>query len=240
MLASALATPSAVAELTVSAASSLGPAFTAIARAYEARRPGTAVRLNVGASDALLQQIARGAPVDVYASADADAMDRAAAQGLVAAETRRDFAANRVVLIVPAGPASPPRTLADLRSAAIRRIAVGQPSGVPIGRYAKHALDAAGLWDAVAAKAVYTHTARQSLDYVARGEVDAGFVYATDAALRASEVRVALEVPAPVPVRYPIAVVRGSAQPGAALGFVDFVSSAEAQALLAARGFLPP
>ena len=178
MLATAVASSAYAADVTVSAAASLGPAFSAMSRAFEALHPAHRVRLNVAASDALLQQIVRGAPVDVYASADEHAMNRAEAQQLLVPGSRRDFARNELVLAVPADSGVPLRSLADLQLPAVRRIAIGNPEGVPVGRYAKAALDAQTLWPAASTKAVYTISVRQSLDYVARGEVDAAFVYA--------------------------------------------------------------
>ena len=114
--------------------------------AYEALHPGRRVLLNFAASGALLQQAANGAPVDVFASADQETMDQAERLGLVAAAARRDFAANSLVVVVPAGAPAPPKALADLRRPAFGRIAVGAPASVPAGRYAKAALERAGLW----------------------------------------------------------------------------------------------
>ncbi len=88
-----------------------------------------------------------------------------------------------------------PQALADLTQPAYARIAIGLPASVPAGRYAKGALDAAGLWATIEPKVIGAHNVRQALDYVARGEVDAGFVYATDAATMPDKVRVALKVP---------------------------------------------
>jgi len=109
-----------------------------------------------------------------------------------------------------------------------------------VGRYTQSALEAAGLWPAVSAKAIYTLNVRQSLNYVSRGEVEAAFVYATDAALMPERVRVAFQVPTPTPIVYPIAPVARSNQPAAAQRFVAFVLSPPAQAILQRHGFLPP
>jgi len=89
------------ADLVVSAASSLTDAFQAVGKAYEVKHPGTHVVFNFAASDVLLRQIASGAPVDVFASADQAAMDKAVAARAIDPATRQDFASNRLVLIVP-------------------------------------------------------------------------------------------------------------------------------------------
>ncbi|HWK82556.1 MAG TPA: molybdate ABC transporter substrate-binding protein [Caldimonas sp.] len=228
------------ADLTVSAATSLTNAFKEIGAAFEAANPGTKVQLNFGASGALLQQIARGAPVDVYASADEETMDQAEQQQLVTRQTRVDFASNSLVVVVPADAATPPKSLDELRSAAYKRIAIGLPASVPAGRYAKAALEKAQLWPVLEAKMVGAQSVRQALDYVGRGEVEAGFVYATDAALMSGRVKVAFSVPTATPVRYPIAVLSASGNADAAARFVAYVVSPPAQAVLARHGFAKP
>ena len=133
---------------------------------------------------------------------------------MIVPATRRDFAANSLVLIVPAdSKAAAPTALNDLTAPGVKRIAYGDPASVPVGRYTEGALRAAGVWDAVSAKGVLAANVRQSLDYVARGEVDAGFVFGTDAAIMPGRVKVALTVPTKTAITYPIAVVRTAATP---------------------------
>jgi molybdate transport system substrate-binding protein len=134
----------------------------------------------------------------------------------------------------------PPRTLADLAAPAVRQIAIGVTASVPVGRYTKAVLEKAGLWPQVEAKMIGAQSVRQVLDYVARGEVDAGFVYATDAALMPGKLKVAFTVPTEQPVLYPIAVVAASANAPVAGRFVAYVNSPPAQAVLARHGFAPP
>jgi len=227
-------------DITVSAASSLTNVFSDIARSYEAAHPGSKVALNFGASGTLLQQVARGAPVDVLATADQQTMDLAQAQRLVVDGDRRDFARNMLVLVVPMDSKQPLDRLEDLALPAVQRIAIGNPASVPVGRYARRALDAAGLWAAVSAKAILTENVRQSLDYVARGEVDAGFVYATDAMIMKGEVGVAFAVPQAGDILYPIARTADSANADEAARFIAFVVSPAGQAILHRYGFQAP
>ncbi|WP_153101667.1 molybdate ABC transporter substrate-binding protein [Paraburkholderia hayleyella] len=226
-------------ELVVSAAASLTQAFKTVSTAFEQHHPGTHVLLNFGASDVLMQQIVKGAPADVFASADQPAMDRAVAQQAVVADTRANFAANSLVLIVPADSRFAPATLNALGAADIKRVAYGDPASVPAGRYAQGALQAAGVWPAVSAKGVLAANVRQSLDYVARGEVDAGFVFGTDAALMPQRVKVVLTVPTPTPITYPLAQVTDSRHPTLARAFIAFVRSPAGQTLLGQYGFKP-
>ncbi|MBL0730568.1 molybdate ABC transporter substrate-binding protein [Piscinibacter sp. HJYY11] len=228
------------AELTVSAASSLANAFSELGPAFEAANPGHKVLFNHGASGALLQQLTRGAPVDVFASADQETMDQAQTRGLVKAAQRRNFVSNALVLIVPAATTRLPKTLADLGQAPYQRIAIGLPASVPVGRYTQGVLEAAGLWKAIEPKMIGANNVRQALDYVARGEVDAGFVYATDAALLHGKVKVAFSVPTPSPILYPVAPLVASPHAALAQRFVDFLVSAPAQAVLARHGFGKP
>ncbi len=225
-------------DLVVSAAASLTEALKEASKNFEAAHPDTHVVFNFGASDVLLRQIEQGAPADVFASADEATMDRAAAAGRIAAATRKDFAANALVLIVPTAAAAP-TSLVNLRDSAYRAIAIGNPDSVPAGRYARQALQAAQLWDALQPKLVQAQNVRQALDYVARGEAEAGFVYATDAAAQAQKVHVAFSVPTATPVRYPVAAVASCAQKPTACEFVQFLLSAQAQAVFARHGFRP-
>ncbi|KCB39583.1 molybdate ABC transporter substrate-binding protein [Bordetella hinzii] len=228
------------ADLTVSAASSLTNAFKALGQAYESRHPGTKVVLNFAASDVLLRQIEQGAPADVFASADQTAMDRAVQSRAVRPDTRVDFAANALVLIVPATGGAPVKRLADLKGDEVKRVAYGNPASVPVGRYTQAALEQLGLWTAVSAKGVPAQNVRQSLDYVARGEVDAGFVFATDAAVMPEKVKWVETVPTPQPITYPIALTMREANKAAAQAFVDYARSQEGQAILARYGFKKP
>ena len=232
--------PVLAADLVVSAASSLTDAFKSVAQAYETKNPDTKVVLNFGASDVLMQQIVNGAPADVFASADQTAMDKAVAAKVIATGTRKDFAANQIVMIVPADSTLKLTALSDLAKPDVKRVAYGNPASVPVGRYTQTALEAAGQWDTVSAKGVLAQNVRQSLDYVARGEVEAGFVFATDAAIMGDKVKVAVRVPLKTPVTYPIAVTTESKQAPQAAAFLAYVLSPAGQEILAKYGFLKP
>lgn len=236
----ALPLPASAQQLTVSAAASLTDALKEIGPKFEAARPGATVRFNFAASGVLLQQIAQGAPVDVFASADHETMNRAAEQKLIATDTRRDFAANSLVLITPAQGSPAVGALADLDKPEVRRIAVGKVASVPAGRYTQQALESVQLWAPLAQKFVYADNVRQVLDYVSRGEAEAGFVYRTDAELAKGKVTIALTVGGHAPATYPVAVVADSRQAALARDFVTFLNGAAAQAILARFGFGKP
>jgi molybdate transport system substrate-binding protein len=228
------------ADLTVSAAASLSNAFQEIGKEYEKANPGEKVAFNFGASGQLLQQIAQGAPVHVFASADQETMDRAERQNLLVPSSRADFAKNALVVVQPADSNLKLAKLEDLQGPQIQRIAVGIPESVPAGHYAKNAMEAVGVWESLKLKFVYTQNVRQSLDYVMRGEVDVGFVYRTDAAVSANKVRIGFEVPLDKPILYPIAATKGEGNETRALGFIAFVRSESGQRILQKYGFQKP
>jgi molybdate transport system substrate-binding protein len=226
--------------ITVCAAASLKEAFFEIGRSFEAASAGTKVAFNSGASGQLVQQVGQGAPCDVLATADEDSMDRAVRGGRVVPGTRVSFASNTLVLVVPAKGSSAIAGLADLQDPVVAHIAIGTPESVPAGAYAKEALELAGQWEALKPKLVYGENVRQVLDYVAQGEVQAAFVYATDARLMKEDVRVVVPVKTKRAILYPIAVILdGGNEPGGRR-FVDAVRSESGRRVLARCGFGEP
>lgn len=228
------------AEITVSAAASLTDAFKEIATAFEQSRPGAKVTLNFGASGQLLQQIVAGAPVDVFASADLETMDRAVRQSVVLEESRTVFARNELVIAIPATSLLVLNRLPDITGPDVKRIAIGNPDSVPAGKYARDVLTTARLWPELQERLVFTQNVRQALDYVARGEVDAAFVYRTDAIAAVNRTRIALITKTETPVLYPAAVVKGAGQGEEATAFVRFLRADAAQRILERYGFGRP
>lgn len=228
------------ADLVVSAAASLTNAFTDIGKEFEKAKPDAKVLFNFAGSGQLLQQLSRGAPVDVFASADQETMDKAAKQNLIVPETRENFVGNKLVLVMPSNSALGINSLEGLKSAEVKRIAVANPASVPAGRYSREALQAAKLWDTLKEKYITTSNVRQSLDYTARGEVDAGFVYFTDALIMPNRVKVAFEVPLATQILYPVAVVKGNGNENRAREFIAYLQSETAQKILQKYGFGKP
>lgn len=224
------------AELTVSAAASLSESFTQISQEFT-KETGVKVNLNFASSNNLLRQMEQGAPVDVFASADQETMDKAQQKALVDPATRKNFALNDLVLITPAsGTIARPE---ELSGAGVTHIAIGTPESVPAGRYAREALKNAGTWEQLQSKFVFGNNVRQVLSYIQRGEADAGFVYRTDALAGGKDVRIVTAMTGHKPVCYPIAVAKESASKDAAQKFVDFVLSPRGLDILAHYGFSP-
>lgn len=232
------ALPLHAADLVVSAAASLTNAFGEMKEPFEKANPGTTLVFNFAASGALLKQMEQGAPVDVFASADQETMDKAAS--LINPKSRTNFAGNALVLIVPSENGLPLSDPKDMEQKEVKLIAIGNPDSVPAGRYARAALTAAGLYETLTPKFVLAESVRQALDYVSRGEVQAGLVYATDAAQRADKVKVAVTVTGHKPITYPIALLQKSSRQDAGQAFIQFVQSPEGQAILSKYGFTRP
>lgn len=222
-------------EIVVSAAISLSNAFKDIGASYEKKNPDIKVMFNFAGSGALLQQIDKGAPVDVFASADQKTMDMATEKKLIDDASRINFTSNKVVLIVPVESKQTAVSSSDLTS--FKRIAVANPDSVPVGRYAKRSLEQNNLWDKLKDQYIYTQNVRQTLDYVARGEVDAGFVYSSDASLMKDKVKILFEVPLDIPVTYPIAVITTSKKKDNAKAFIEYINSDEGLKILEKYGF---
>ena len=237
-----VASGAAAQEMTLSVAISLKDATQELGRTFMAAHPGVTLRYNFGASGDLQKQIEAGAPVDLFLSAAQRQMDELEKQKLILVETRRTFARNVLVVVKPADSKLDVTKPADLEDARVTRVAIGNPKSVPAGQYAEESLRALGLWDRVQPKLVFAENVRQVLDYVARGEVDAGFVYSTDAAIRPQGVKEAFRAPDDSyrPVVYPGAVVAASKQVSLARAFLDLLTGEQGRAVLARFGFQPP
>ena len=224
--------------VTVSAAVSLKESLSNIATAYE-RHHAEKVELNFGATGHLLAQIREGAPVDIFISASDEQMDQAESQKLVDPATRRVIAGNTLVLIEPANSPVMLNSFTDLAQPSVKRLAIGQPKTVPAGEYASQVLRHLNLDAAVHDRLVYGASVRQVLDYVERGEVEAGIVYATDARQSQGKVRIVATADAlwHRPIRYVAAVVATSRNREAAGRFLTHLTTPAAQKMLSVEGF---
>jgi molybdate transport system substrate-binding protein len=228
----------AVPPVTVSAAISLTESLEAVARAYE-KAGGGPVRINFAASNVLSRQIVKGAPVDLFISADEAQMDLAARAGALDVSTRVPLLGNRLAIVTPpGGPA-----VNDARALlypVVRRIALGDPAAVPAGRYAREYLQRVDLWDALAPKVVPVSNVRAALAAVENGSADAAIIYETDAAV-AHRARVALIISGPSAPRiiYPAAIVAAAPNRAGAARLLKYLRGPEAAAIFAHYKFTP-
>ncbi len=225
-------TASTACELTVAAASSLTLPFKRIAHNFQ-QQSGCQVSLHFAASGVLVQQLSHGAPFDLIATADQLSMDTAIGTGLLDKNSRQDFIQNQLVMI--GQPARSPQNLSYWLAQPSSQIAIGNPASVPAGRYTQQALQQQGVWQQTAAHMVKAANVRQVLDFVARGEVDAGFVYASDAFCETVTIIATLKTPQPI--KYPVAASRKSKYMPQALQFIAYLQSSAAQQVLLDHGF---
>lgn len=228
-------------DLTVFAAASLTDALKDITTVWEAQGKPK-LRFNFASSSTLARQLDHGAVANLFASADEQWMDWAVERGLIAKDTRQSLLGNRLVLIVPKDKA---RTitiaqgfdLAELLGPS-GRLAVGDPSNVPVGIYAKQALTALGVWATAAPRLAPADSVRSALLLVERGEAPAGIVYETDA-LVSSRVAVAGTFPEDThdKITYPFAIPKAGDTPDAR-AFLTFLAGKEAGELFHKHGFI--
>ena len=229
--------------LTVATDSSLMKAMADVARSFEATHPGLKVTLVAGEPGELLAQIANPAPgagFDVLAGADAETAAIGVQRRLLRPELRSAFAGNTLVLVVPAASAVAVQRLADLARPEVLRIAIGRVNTVSVGRHAREAIDGQRLWPSVQRKLVQADSAAEVLALVQRGDVDAGFVYATDAAAAGDAVRAVETLPTTTPLRYGAHVVQASSRAALAAEFVAHLRSDAARAVWQQEGLALP
>ncbi|MBA2862458.1 molybdate ABC transporter substrate-binding protein [Methanococcus maripaludis] len=224
--------------ITVSAASSLTDAFTDIKTEFEKDNPNIKVELNFAASGALRQQIEGGAPVDVFASASQKHVEILEEENLTSAGSIMNFATNSLVLIVPAGNSLNITSVEDLTNDDVTKVSIGNPETAPVGKYAKESLADSGLWDKLEEKMVYGENVRQVLTYLETGDVDAGFVYMTDAKIaKENSIEIITTVPTVTEIIYPVCIIDSSENKEEAKVFVEYLTSETGKQILTDYGF---
>lgn len=227
------------ADVTVFAAASLQGALNENVRRFEAGG-GKRVALSYAASSALARQIERGAPADIFISADPDWMDYLAGKRLIRPDTRVSLLTNSLALIAPAHSRVALEIAPGFGLAAAlgpRRLALADIDAVPAGKYARAALESLGVWKDVAPRIIRTVNVRAALAFVARGEAPLGIVYRTDA-LAEPKVRIVAEFPPRLhpAIVYPAALVASSRAPAAA-SLLNYLGSPPARAVWRRHGF---
>lgn len=223
--------------LTISAAASLKESLEEVQEIYTKDHENIYLNYNLGASGALQQQIEQGAPVDIFISASSKQMDALQQKSLLITETRKNLIKNKIVLIAPKE-STAISDFKDLGSDRVKKVALGQPESVPIGKYAQEVLTFFKISDKVKPKAIFAKDVRQVLNYVERGETDAGIVYSTDA-IGSGKVKIVAIAPdnSHSPVIYPVAVIKDSKNIPESKEFVEFLASEQAEAVFAKYGF---
>lgn len=227
-------------ELFVSAAASLTDVMKEIDSEYRKLNPNVKITFNFGSSGALQQAIENGGHTDLFFSAAQKQMDALEKSNNLAAGTRKNLLLNKVVLIVPSADGKAISDFKELAGDSIKKIALGEPKGVPVGQYSQEILTKLGLWEQIQSKFVFGSDVRQVLSWVSTGNVDCGMVYATDAAVT-KDVKVVCAAPegSHKPVIYPAAIIKDTKNLEASKAFLEFVSSEKGMALFKKYGFEP-
>jgi molybdate transport system substrate-binding protein len=228
--------PSSSAEITVSAASNLIPAFEEIRMRYESET-GNKVVFNFGASGKLAQQIEQGAPVDLFVSADSAYVTDLAGRGFVRPETVRAYALGRLALWTPDSAGYVPQTVHDLIRPEIRRVAIANPSHAPYGRVARQVLETSGLWSRLQDKLIMADNVQQTLQYAQTGNVDVALVPLSLVINLPAGQYSLVPASAHQPILQSLGIVSASRQPAAAQTFADFVTGPEGREVLAHYGY---
>jgi molybdate transport system substrate-binding protein len=223
----------------VFAAASLKGALDAAVEAWEESSGGSAT-ISYAGSGALAKQLERGAPVDIFLSANERWMDHLAEQGIIDETTRTDLLGNRLVIVAPADSKAALRISPgfDLASSlGDGRLAMANTDAVPAGVYGRTGLTSLGVWDAVRERVAQAQDVRGALALVARGEAPLGIVYRTDA-LAEPKVRIVDTFPEDghEPIVYPIALMKAS-ESDPARSLLDFLTSSEAASFFETAGF---
>jgi molybdate transport system substrate-binding protein len=224
-------------ELDVSAAASLQGALKEIEKDYKQKYPQVQITYNFASSGTLQRQIENGAPVDIFLSAGKSQMDELEKQNLLLDGSRLDLLGNELVLI--AGKDSQDITeLKDLAKPSVSQIGIGVPETVPAGKYAKEALVNLQMWEPLQEKYILAKDVKQVLTYVETGNVEAGFVYLSDAA-GSDKVKIIESLPSDShsPIVYPAAIIKEAKNRENAEAFLKYLQGADAQKILERHGF---
>jgi molybdate transport system substrate-binding protein len=227
-------------EVTVLAAASLTEALGRIDADFE-QASGNTVRAAFGGSSALARQLERGAPADLFISADVPWMDYLAQANLIDPASRNDLLGNHLVLVGPAGSdgdvaIDPNLDLPGMLKGG--RLSVADTNAVPAGKYAKAALQKLGLWDKVEPSLAQNDNVRAALALVERGEASLGIVYRTDAMVAKVKVIGTFPEDSHPPIVYPVALTVQGAKSEAAKAYLEYLKSDAAKAVFEQAGFV--
>ena len=222
-------------EITIAAAANLTDAFTEIAKEFTSRT-GVRVRLSFGATADLARQIENNAPFDVFASADAEHVDKLESLGLLSPGTSHLFARGRLVLWIPQDSPFKLNRIEDITRTEVERISIAKPDLAPYGRATIEALRALNLWTQVEQKVIYAQNVSQAKQYAATGNAEVAFIPL--ALIKVGEGDT-IEVDEHLyqPLNHAIAIIKDSRQQEAATRFVSFILSPEGQAILERYGY---
>lgn len=239
-------------EILISVAASLQDCVNEIKDNYSKTKPEVKVVINYGSSGTLQNQIEQGAPVDIFISAGKSQMDSLENKNLLLEDTRINLLGNQLVLVTAKDNNDINKdtdsntdkyddkvtSLSDLNKSEIKQIGVATPTTVPAGEYTQEALSNLGYWESLQPKFVFAKDVKQVLAYVETRNVDAGFVYLSDAKT-SDKVDIMLNVPENLhaTIIYPAAVTTDTKNKEAAKDFMEYLQGSEAKQVFVKYGF---
>lgn len=225
-------------EMTVSAASDLTPAFEELGQLFE-RESGVKVKFNFGSTGQLTQQIEQGAPVDLFAAANAQFIDELERKNLILPDTKALYAQGRITIWTRADSPLRIERLEDLTRADVRKIAIANPEHAPYGVAAREALQSAGVWQTIQPKLVFGENIMQTMQYAETGNVDAAIVALSLSVGSAGRWTL---VPQDLykPLNQALAVIKSSRHEAEARRFATFINSPSGRAVMRKYGFTLP
>jgi molybdate transport system substrate-binding protein len=224
--------------LTIAAANSAKDALRKLLPLFESQHPEISVRIIYGPSQTLRKQIEEGAPVDVFLPSLFEEIEQLEKKDLVIKGSKRVYAGTSLVLITGTALPAPVRSIQDLRSVPIRRIAIGDPKSSSVGKVSAQFLKFTKLEPTLKSQYVFGEHSRAVLDLVSKGEAEIGVVYRTDA-VNDEHVRILDTAPpeSHSPVRYGVAVVWTAKNLSGSADFIEFLLSPAVQGQLKQYGF---
>lgn len=225
--------------LTISVAASLKESMEELKNIYEKEKDEVTITYNFASSGSLQKQIEQGAAVDLFISAAPKQMNALKDKGLILEETAINLLGNNMVLVIPTDSKLDISDFKDLTKASIKKVAVGEPSSVPVGQYAQEAFKSLGILEEVTSKAVYAKDVKEVLTWTESSNVDAGIVYETDAK-NSDKVKIVTTAPkdAYTKIIYPAAVIKDSKNFHEAEEFLNFLRGDKAKVVFEKYGFV--
>ncbi|NFT05522.1 molybdate ABC transporter substrate-binding protein [Clostridium botulinum] len=229
-------------ELNISAAASLKEAMADIQEKFKSIEPNTDLVVNYGSSGSLQQQIEQGAPCDIFISAGQSQMKKLDEENLLLESTKKDLVKNELVLIGPKSTAI--TSINDLKTDKVKKIAAGEPSSVPAGKYADETFNNLNIKSDIESKLVFAKDVKEVLAWSISGNADVGFVYLSDA-LNNKDAKIIETIPETChsPITYPISIVKNTSksdvtkQVDTAKQFEDFLFTDDAKNIFEKYGY---
>ena len=225
-------------QIIIAAAADLGPAFEELGAQFELDT-GTKVTFSFGSTGTLAQQIENGAPVDLFAAANVEFVDRLEREGLILPDTKALYARGRITIWTPADSPLRLEGVQDLAQPQVKRVAIANPAHAPYGAAAREALQSAAVWDVVEAKLVFAENVRQTMQFAESGNVDAA-ITALSLSVKSGGRWVLIPEELHKPLDQALAVVRGARAEREARQFAEFINGPKGRPVMRKYGFVLP